>query len=302
LLRPCGAGVAVAAPKGAITLLDAGLVRRAQLAASGGIEDVAWSPLARAAAVIDEEGLRCLELPRDHLRWRVVGKSYACHFTVGGEALWVARPSTDPPGAWLELRDTGNGATLHKVHIPDPLGGSAFTLAPHPDARGILVWVASPQLATRSIVVTLDAGRLRAEPLPAEEGYPPEPIPHSSEYLLVQRGVLQRRSWSDHLVQDEMDWPWLDDDDLAVLPISERFALWASRAGRVHLIDHQEMSYVEEVAASPRPPRPLFEVLPGSEDTQWGTDLQQFCALGEHVVMQYGDASLMTLAVADLLS
>jgi hypothetical protein len=301
LLRPSGTGVAVAAAKGMITLFDASLTRRTQLAATGSIEDVAWSPTARAAAVIDDEGLRYLELHRDHLRWRIVGKSYACHFTAGGEALWVARPATDTPGAWLELRDAGNGATLHKVHLPDPFGGSAFTLAPHPDPRGILVWIASPQTETRSIVVTVEAGRLRTEPLLAEEGYPPEPIPRSSNYLLVQRGILQRRGWSDHLVQDELDWPWLDDEDLAVLPISERFSLWASRAGRVHLIDHQEMSYVEEVAATPRPPRPLHEYLPESDDTQWGTDLQQFCTLGEQVVMQYGESSLLTLAVSDLL-
>jgi hypothetical protein len=282
-------------------LLDPLLSRRARLIASGAIEDVSWAPSVRLAAVIDDEGLRMLEAHRDHARWRIVGKSYACHFTASADALWVARPSAHAAGAWLELRDTGNGGTLHKLHIPDPFGASAFTLAPHADPLSIVVWMASPGAETQSIVVTLGSHGLAAQTLPMHYGYPPEPIPGSEEYLLVHEGVLERRHWSDHVARNQLHWPWSDDEDLAVLAISERFALWASRAGRIHLIDHLEMTFSDEIAVSVRSPRPLVEYFPESEDPHWGTDLHQFCSVGSQVILQFGETMLVSLAVADMI-
>jgi hypothetical protein len=299
LLRPSAAGLAAAATSSLVTLLDPRLSRPVTLQAAGAIEDVALAPGGKLAALIDDEGLRLLDVQKDSLRWRIVGKSYACHFTASGEQLWVARPSAQSPGAWLELRDVANGGTLHKLHLPDPFGGSAFTLAPHADPRGIVVWIASPDLATRSLSVVAGAS-LAAEELPHHDGYPPEPIPDCGDYLLVQAGVLERRRWSDHGVRDEMYWPWLDDEDLAVLALSPARALWASRTGRLHLLDHAEMSYLEEVAVSTRPPRPLVESFPDTDDPRWGTDLQQLCVVGSHVILQFGDTRLVSLDISDL--
>lgn len=312
LLRPTAGGLAVAATADSVTFFDAQLTRRSKLAASGAIEDVALSPSGRLAALIDDEGLRLLEVHRDGVRWRIVGKSFACHFNGDGESLWVARPSSHAPGIWLELRDTANGGTLRKLHIPDPFGGSAFTLAPHAEPGGILVWIAAPgpdegrpddappAAAARTISVLSTADQLLAQPLPLHDGYPPEPIPRSPEYLLVRDAVLERRRWSDHAVRDALDWPWLDDEELAVLALSPHRALWASRTGRLHLIDLDDMSYLEELSVSARPPRPLRDYFP-TDDPRWGTDLQQLCVVGPHLVLQFGDAQLQALAISDCL-
>lgn len=302
LLRPSSSGLAVAATSQSITLFDAHLSRRNKLTAQGAIEDVALSPNGRLAALIDEAGLRLAEVHRDGVRWRIVGKSYACHFGGGGEWIWVARPATTGHGVWLELRDTNNGGTIHKLHLDDPFGGSAFTLAPHADPRGIIVWIASPEAATQSISVLASEGGLTSVALPHHDGYPPEPIPRSLDYLLVRAGILERRRWADHSVIEDLYWPWLDDEDLAVLPLSEDRALWASRTGRLHLIDTAEMSYLEEVAISTRPPRPLREyVSDAGDDTRWGTDLQQLCLVGDRVILQFGDSQLHGVALEDCL-
>ncbi|NJM91107.1 MAG: hypothetical protein HC863_02285 [Myxococcales bacterium] len=137
--------------------------------------------------------------------------------------------------------------------------------------------------------------------MPHEDGYPPEPIPGSPEYLMVRDGVLERRSWLDHALRDQLHWPWIDDEDLAVLALSERHALWASRTGRLHLVDHQEMTYLEEIAVSDRRPGPLRDYFPNSDDPRWGTDLQQFCAAGPRVILQFGESTFMTVALADVL-
>jgi hypothetical protein len=303
LLRPSSNGVAVAAMSQSITLFDAELTRRSKVIAQGAIEDVAMSPNGRMAALIDEAGLRLVEVHRDNVRWRIVGKSYACHFNGSGDSIWVARPATHGEGVWLELRDTNNGGTITKLQLEDPFGGSAFTLAPHADPRGILVWIASPEAATRSISVIAIERQLVMEPLPLHDGYPPEPIPRSNDYLLVRDGVLERRRWSDHAVIEDLHWPWLDDDELAVLALSENRALWASRTGRLHLIDTAEMSYLEEVSISSRPPRPLREYFPDIDEdgVRWGTDLQQLCLVGDRVIFQFGDSQLHGLALEDCL-
>jgi hypothetical protein len=304
LMRPTAAGVALAAPSGAITLVDAKLARRGALAATGAVEDVAWAPGGRLVAVIDEEGLRTMELAREALRWRVVGKSYACHFTPDGEALWVARPATHGPqlgqgaGAWLELRDSGNGVVHGKVYLPDPFGASAFTLAPHPELRSVVVWVASAQGEARSFVVSAVARELTVQPLPGDGGYPPEPIPRTAEYLMARGDLLERRTWAGHQLQDELYWPWLEDAPLAVLALDERLALWASQAGRLHLIDHREMTYLEEVSIAGHPPRPIWEYLPSSNESYWGTTFQQFCAVGTQIILQFGDTELVAVELS----
>ncbi len=300
LLRPAASGLAVAAPSTSVTLFDHQLTRRARLAATGAIEDVALSPSGRLAALIDEEGLRVIETQRDGIRWRIVGKSFACHFSAANDALWVARPSNHQPGAWIELRDALNGGTRCKLHLPDPFGGSAFTLAPHADPRAIIAWIASEDGSTRSVSIVESAAGLLAHPLPLEDGFPPEPIPASPDYLIVQAGILQRRRWLDHAIADQLHWPWLDDEDLAILALDHRHALWASRTGRLHLIDHQEMTYLEEVSLAARPPRPLREYFPATDDPRWGTDLQQLATVGTSLVLQFGETLLYCLPLADL--
>jgi hypothetical protein len=299
LLRPTANGLAVAATSSAVTLFDAQLSRRNKVVASGAIEDVALSPSGRLAALIDDSGLRLVEVHRDNVRWRIVGKSYACHFSGTGETLWVARPA-QPSGIWLELRETSNGGTIRKVHIADPFVGSAFTLAPHAEAGGILVWIASPDGAAQTIAVVDTPRELVATPLPLHDGYPPEPIPSTSDYLLVRDAVLERRAWHDHSVRDALHWPWLDDEELAVLALSPHRALWASRTGRLHLLDLDDMSYLEELAVSTHPPRPLSTYFP-TDDPRWGTDLQQLCLVGPNLVLQFGDSQLHALALTDCL-
>ncbi|MEZ4363602.1 MAG: hypothetical protein R3B48_25725 [Kofleriaceae bacterium] len=300
LLRPAASGAAVAAVAQSITVVDAQLARRTALAAHGAVEDVALAPGGRHAAVIDEEGLRLLEVYRDNLRWRVVGKSHACHFDRSGDALWVVRPAAQPSGARLELRDAGNGAVRLRANLEDPFGGSAFTLAPSPDPDGILVWIAA-ESDTRTVAATIHQGALDIRDLPHHGGYPLEPIPESTDYLLVHEGALERRAWADHAVADALDWPWIQEEDLAVLPLSSRYALWASRSGRLHLVDAVDMAYVEEVGVEGRRPAPLREYVPASEDSRWGTDLQQFCVSGDHVILQYGDTTLASVAISELL-
>lgn len=306
LMRPTAAGVALAAPAQFISLHDAALIRRGALTATGAIEDVAWAPGGRVAAVIDEEGLRTMEVARDAARWRVVGKSYACHFTADGEALWVVRPAAhgpgpgDGPGAYVELRDSGNGVVQRRRYLPDPFGGAAFTLAPHPATRSIVVWIAAPDGASRSFVVSANAEGLTVEQVPIDGGYPPEPIGGTAQYLLARGEALERRSWSGHAVLDEMIWPWLEDAPLAVLALDERLALWASQAGRLHLIDHREMSYLDEISIVGRPPRPISEYLPDSAESYWGTDFQQLCAVAGHVILQFGERDLVSLELAAL--
>lgn len=303
LLRPSSSGLAVAATSHSITLFDAHLSRRNKVVAQGGIEDVALSPNGRLVALIDDAGLRLAEVHRDSVRWRIVGKSYACHFGGAGEWIWVARPATTGPGVWLELRDTNNGGTIHKLHLEDPFTDSAFTLAPHADPKGIIVWAVSLHGASLSTFVVASESGLTSGALPHNDGFPPDPIPGSTtDYLLVSGGILERRRWADHSVIDELHWPWLDNEDLAVLPLSQDRALWASRTGRLHLIDTVEMSYLEEVAVSSRPPRPLREYLPNlDEELGWGTDLQQLCLVGDRVILQFGDAQLHGVALEDLL-
>ncbi len=300
LLRPSAAGLAVAAPAGQATVTDLALSRCTRIAAKGAIEDVALSPNGKIAALIDDEGLRLFELGRDSVRWRIVGKGFACHFSACGDGLWVVRPSAQPPGSWLELRDVANGATLRKLPLDDPFGGSAFTLAPHADPRGILVWIAAPEAATRTLSV-ISAPELYAQILPLGDGYPPEPIPGAPDYLAVTAGVLERRRWLDHAITEQLHWPWLDDEELAILALSPARALWASRTGRLHLIDTAEMTYVEEMALAARPPRPLREVMPDSDDPRWGTDLQQLCVVGGNLVLQYGDSLLYAAPIDELL-
>lgn len=301
LLRPAETGVAIAARERAVTLLDSRCVRVAQMTASGTIEDVSWSQSARLAGIIDDVGLRMLEVHREHVRWRIAGTCYACHFTALGDALWVVRPSIHHPGAWIELRDVGNGGTLHKLHVPDVFGGSAFTLAPHTDPRSVVLWLSSPDAETQSIAVTANDHGLVAVSLPLHHGYPPEPIPDSDYYLLVRDAVLERRSWTDHQICEQMHWPWLDDEDLAVLPLSSRCSLWASRSGRLHLIDHMEMQYLEEIGVSVRPPRPLPEYFADAQDSRWGTDLSQFCVSADQLVLQFGEFELLTVPIASII-
>lgn len=299
LLRPTASGLAVAATSAAVTLFDASLARRSKVVATGAIEDVALSPSGRLAALIDESGLRLVEVHRDNVRWRIVGKSFACHFSGSGEALWVARPA-QPSGIWLELRETSNGGTIRKVHIPDPFSGSAFTLAPHASPTGILVWIAAPDGAAQTLSVQDSPRELIATPLPLHDGYPPEPILGTPDYLLVREATLERRGWDDHAVRDSLDWPWLDDEELAVLALSPHRALWASRTGRLHLLDLDDMSYLEELAVSTHPPRPLSEYFP-TDDPRWGTDLQQLCVVGPNLILQFGDSQLHSISLADCL-
>lgn len=303
-MRPSAAGVAVAASARSLSLYDPALHRRATLDAQGAIEDVAWSPTGRAVAIIDEDGLRVVDVTRDGLRWRVVGRSYACHFTADGEALWVARPTAhgnaagQGPGAWIELRDAHNGALLARRYLADPFDGAAFTLAPHPHPRGILVWLAAADGAACSIVVTATGRELGAELLPFEHGYPPEPIWGTEHFLVAGSGGLERRQWQTHQVSGVLEWPWLDDSPLAVLPFDQRHALWVSHAGRVHLIDCEHMAFLDELELAGYPPM----ALPDPEAPHEGHPLHQLCAVGELVVLQFGEHELVAVTAAGLLA
>ncbi len=299
-MRPSAAGVAVAASTRSLSLYDTALHRRATLEANGTIEDVAWAPSGRAVAIIDEQGLRLVDVTRDGLRWRVVGQSYACHFTADGEGLWVARPTAhgstagQGPGAWIELRDAHNGALLARRYLADPFGGAAFTLAPHPHPRGILVWLAAADGAACSIVVTAVGRELEAELLPFEHGYPPEPLWGTAHYLVAGSGGLERRTWGTHERTGVLEWPWHEDPPLAVLPFDERHALWASHAGRLHLIDCATMALGDELELADHPP-----AQPGHEEAE-GTSLQQLCAVGAQVVLQFGEHELVAIATSAL--
>lgn len=299
-MRPSAAGVAVAASARSLSLYDPALHRRATHEASGAIEDVAWAPNGRSVAIIDEQGLRLVDATRDGLRWRVVGQSYACHFTADGEGLWVARPTAhgsatgQGPGAWIELRDAHNGALLARRYLADPFDGAAFTLAPHPHPRGILVWLAAADGAACSIVVTAKGRELEAELLPFEHGYPPEPIWGTAHYLVAGSGGLERRTWGTHERSGVIEWPWLGDHPLAVLPFDERLALWASHAGRLHLIDCAKMAFVDELELADHPP------MQGGAGAEESSPLQQLGALGEHVVLQFGEHELVAIATPAL--
>ncbi len=305
-MRPTSTGVALAAPAHVASLFDPALTKRSRLDAHGAIEDVAWAPGGRLAALIDEEGLRVLDLARDGVRWRVVGKSYACHFTPDGDGLWLVRPAVhgpevgDGPGAFLELRDSGNGLVHARHYLADPFGGSAFTLAPHPERESILVWVAAPEGASRSLLARAKGRALTVEALPFEGGYPPEPLAGGVEYLLARGDALERRRWDEVVARDELLWPWLDDSPLAVLGLGGARALWASQSGRLHLIDVADMSYLEEVCVAERPPRPIVEYVPTADGAYWGTDFQQMGVAGELVLVQFGDRLLVALALAEL--
>lgn len=265
--------------------------------------DVALSRSGAALIAALGEALTGFDPQSGRSRWSVGGSFVACHASAAG--LWAAESLHSE--IELSVRDESSGAVRAATKVRDRFGGSAVMLLPHPSERSIVVWVAAGQDGQIALLATHRGEGIETTALPPPDRIPPVFLPDGNSYLSGGDDVLEQYACPVGNRIGVVAWPTDDADEdgsrsgsyVHILPGS--YATWSSDEGRVHIVDLENWSIVDELTISGHPLRTVEELYPSLQgDRMLCTDFH-FSTPGPDglILTVHGKTELVVSAIAD---